>query len=400
MSVTLAQLLTDSSDKVRNSTTGALDNNKRTRAANRVLQDLQDFADWDFTKRTKAFFFIDRVTDYNLKDYIGTTMQDNDGSTEISDFKNPYDLRLPENFHRPFAYRDIKEVRQAIRGRRNNNEYGIDGNLLVINYPDQVSVQLHNCDSLTANGNWAASGDATNLTIDQIIKSQGSGSLNFDTSAGTSLILTNPDFAVKDLEQLQNKSHLTMDVWLPSIANFSSIKVEWGDSASANWEKTETLPAGNSALVAGKNKFAFRWAEATQNGSPDVTSINYIRITITYSSAITDTDFRIDDIRIGEEVEMNLDYYSLAMVADEDGNRQLEFNPDAVTQTDVLAGPESRRTVVQGMIWDLFQIIGGKSARDITDAEKDYKRKKIDLRKRIGRRLRRGRITFNFPRRN
>ena len=41
--VTLADLLVDSNEKVRNSTTGSLDNTKRTRAINRILEDLQDF---------------------------------------------------------------------------------------------------------------------------------------------------------------------------------------------------------------------------------------------------------------------------------------------------------------------------------------------------------------------
>jgi hypothetical protein len=399
MAVKLSQILSDINEKVRNTTTGALDNQKRVRAINRVLEDLQDFADWEFTKRTKEFFFIDRVNEYSLQNYIGATIQDNDGSTSIPDFKNPNDLR-PEVASKPFEFRDIKEVRDRIRFNRNINWYAVEGDTFVVNYPRQTSAQLHNCDSLTANGNWVASGDATNLTIDTVEFSEGAGALNFDVSAGTSLIVTVPDMANVDLEQLQNKSHVTMDVWLPTITNFSSIKVEWGDDASNNWSRTETLPAGSQSLIAGKNKFAFRWNGATENGSPTVGSVNFVRVTITYSSAITETDFRIDDIRVGREVKMNLDYFSLAMVKDSTGDFQLEFNPVDVTQTDLLLGDTvAKKTVIEGSAHELFEIIGGKSERDRTDSFQKYENKKIDLLKRAGHRIRRPSKVLNFQRR-
>jgi len=398
MSVTLANILTDSNERVRNSTTGSLDNSKRTRGINRTLEDLQDFADWDFTKRAKTFYFIDDVSEYSLENHVGATCQDNDGATSIPDFKSPYDLRTDEA-HRPFKYRDVKDVRHDIRYKKSVNEYGVDGDLLVVNYPRQTSAQLHNCDSLTANGTWTASGDATNLTVDDVTYKEGSASLNFDVSAGTSLILTNSTFTSKDLEQLQNKSHFILWVYLPTITNFTSIALRWGSSASAYWEKTETVPAGSQDLKVGWNRFAFRWADATETGSPDVTAVDYARIAITYSASTTDTDFRIDDLRVGKEVEMTLDYYSLAMVKDTAGDYQLEFNPDDVTMTDELLGDSvARKTVVKGTETELFHIIGGKSERDLDNARKDYEKKRVELLKRAGHRLRRMGRVLNFKR--
>lgn len=397
MSVTLAALLSDSTEKTRNSTTGTLDNTKRTRAINRVLQDLQDFADWDFTRRQKTFYFIDGVTEYSLQNYVDATCLDNDGSTEIGDFKNPYDLR-PTTAGKSLGFKEAKDVRENIRRNRSLGEYAIDNGVLVINYPRQTSLEVHNCDSLTANGTWAASGNATNLTIDEVNYHTSPGSLNFDTSAGTSLILTNSSLTSMNLETLQNTSHLTMQVWLPTITNFSSIRVRLGSSSGAYWEKTETAPAGSATLATGKNLFAFRWADATETGSPDWSAVDYIQIVITYSSGVTATDFRIDDIRIGQEVEMELDYYSLAMAQNTSGTYQLEFNPDAATSTDVLLGAvTARRTVIQGTAYELFEIIGGKSERDRTDSYKIYERKRSELFARCGRRLRRPSRVLNFP---
>lgn len=396
MAVALSALLAEIPEVTRAGSVGTLDNTKRTRAISRVLQDLQDFADWDKTRRTKEFAFIDGVNEYSLENYVGTTCQDNDGTTSISDFKNPYDIRLVNRAHTPFAYRDAKEVRYRIQQGRRLNEYGIDGDLLIINYARQTSSLVHNCDSLTANGTVSASGDASNLTIDEVIFDEGSGALNFDVSAGTSLVVTFDGFDALNLETFQNKSHWTAKIWLPTITNFTSVKLEWGDDASNNWSKTETAPAGVKMLQTGKNLFAFSWEDATENGSPSADSVNWARITITYSAGTTDTDFRIDDLRVGQSVKMDLDYYSLAMVKDSAGDFQLEFNP-AVTQTDELLIPEMRRTVVEGAKHELFEIIGGKSERDRTDSFTKYENMKKQLKARMGRTLRRPMKTFSFP---
>lgn len=399
MAVKLAQLLAEINETVRNSTTGALDNVKRTRAFNRVLQDLQDFADWEFTKRQVEFDFIDSVNEYSLVNFIGTTMQDNDGSTSIPDFKNPFDLRKKSDSHLPFSFRDVKEVRQNIQRKRRINEYGVDGDTFVLNFPRQTSAQIHNCDSLTANGTWAATGDATNLTIDTIIFEEGNGALNFDVSAGTSLVVSNSSMNPQNLETLENKSHWTVKVDLPTITNFTSVTLRWGNDLDTNyWELAQTVPAGAITLATGVNTFAFNWADATPTGSPDATKVDSVRVTILYSASTTDTDFRIDDIRVGGSVKMLLDYYSLAMVQDASDNFQLEFDPDNVTQTDTLLGDSvARRTLIEGTKHELYEILGGRTERDRTDSERKYNAKKIDLLKRVGNRIRRPSRVLNFP---
>lgn len=401
MSVPLSQLLSELPETTRNSTTGALDNTKRTRALNRILQEMQDYGDWEFTKRTNTFFFIDGVYEYSLENYLGATCQDNDGSTAILDFKNPYDLRPVNIADISLEYKEVRDVKAKIRRNRFNYEYGVENDTISIGFPRAVSAQLHNCDSLTANGTWAASSDATNLTIDTVIFAEGAGALNFDTSAGTSLVVTNSTLTSVNLETLKNKSHLTMKVDLPTITNFTSVRLRWGSSASDYYEKTETAPAANQTIVAGRNFFAFRWADATETGTPDDTAIDYLQVVITYSGSTTDTDFRIDDIRVGQETEMELEYYSLAMVQDSAGDYQLEFNADSVTQSDTLLGAsKARRTLVSGGTYECFKIIGGKSERDRTDNFKEYQGFLIKLLQRVGHRVRRPSKTLNFPNRS
>lgn len=399
MTVLLSELLSELSETPRNSTTGALDNTKRTRAINRVLEDLQDFADWSFTRRTKTFYFIDGVYEYSLENYVGCTCQDNDGSESIPDFKNPYDLRPITNPDKSLEFKESKAVRENIRRNRFNFEYSVDNDLLIVGYPRQTSALIHNMDSLTENGTWAASGNATNLTIDSVTKKEGNGCLNFDVSAGTSLIIENSTITAIDLTELQNKSHFVVWVYLPTITNFTSVALRWGSSSTSYWEKTETVPAGNRALQVGWNRFAFRWASATETSSPTVSAIDYFRFAITYSGSTTATDFRIDELRLGQEIEMELDYYSLAMVKDTGGDYQLEFNPDSVTMTDELLGESTpRRTIIEGATHELFEIIGGKSERDRTDSLKKYEEQRDLLLARAGRRIRRPARQLNFKR--
>jgi hypothetical protein len=400
MSVPLSELLTELPEVTRNSTSGALDNSKRTRAINRILQDLQSEADFEFTRRTKTFYFIEGVSEYSLENYLDCVCEDNDGSTDVLDFKNAYDLRPISVTDKSLSGpKDPKEVRENIRRGRYLGEYATDNELLIVGYPRQVSAIVNNCDSLTEDGAWAASGDASNLTVDDQEYKEGAGSLNFDTTSGTSLVITNSSLSSRDLETLQNKSHFVMWVYLPTITAFTSIKLRWGSSAADYWEKTETVPAGSTDLAVGWNRFAFRWAEATESGSPDATAVDYLQITLTYSSATTDTDFRIDDIRVGKEVEMEFEYYSLAMVMQTDGDYQLEFNADSVTMTDILLGGNTARNcVIEGAKHECFEIIGGKSERDRTDSYDKYLAKRNSLIKKVGHRLRRPARRLNFKR--
>lgn len=398
MNTTLEDLFSEINDNIRNITTGSLDNLKRVRAVNWVLQDLQSFGDWNTSRRTKEFEFIGGLSEYSLKNLIETTALANDGSTDVSDFKNPYDLRIIDEANRPFEYRDIKDVRSHIQNRRVFNEYGRDGDLLIINHPKSTSNLVHNCDSLTANGIWTASGNASNLTIDEVVFKQGSGSLNFD-SAGTSLILTNTTLSPSfDLSTLENKSTWLVWVYLPTLTNFSSVGLRWGGDVTTNyWEKTETARASGESLQVGWNQFAFRWADATPSGTPVSTAIDSLRVEITYSSSVTDTDFRVDDIKVSKTKTFALDYYSHSLVQTTGEDRQVEFEITPTLTDELLGGLDLRNAVVLGSTWRLFKMIGGKRERDEVDAKTDYLNARLETRKKVGHRLRRPIQKLKFP---
>jgi hypothetical protein len=388
--VSLGDLLTELPEVTRKSTTGALDNSKRTRALNRILQDLQSETDLDIWRRTIEFDYIDGITEYSLNNYIDATCLNSDGSEEIGDFKSPYDLRLKKNNLIPIKYKESKEVRLDISRAKAIREYSVDveADVLVINYPALASAVIHDCDSLTALGTVAAADSASNLTLDENVYEEGSGSFNFDLS-GTVATLTISLTTPLDLSALENKAFLTLFVDLPTITNLTSIRARFGSSAAAYWEKTETVPVGGDLQV-GRNQFAFSWANASQTGTPDDEAIDYISISITYSQSTTDTDFRIDNIRMAESTKMELEYYSLATVETSAGLPQLEFNADAVTQSDLLRGGNNARlALIKGGRYECFFIIGGKSERDRTDSYKEYEIEKRKLIRKHGSPVRR-----------
>ena len=146
MTVALSALLSEIPEKTRNSTTGALDNTKRTRAINRVLEDLQDFGDWNFTIRSKTKTLTEGTFSYSLLTDFVCTCYDNDGTATLTDFKNPKSLRptTADYYAKPFMLRDIETVRQNIRENKALNEYAIQGDEILINHglPTGTSVTL------------------------------------------------------------------------------------------------------------------------------------------------------------------------------------------------------------------------------------------------------------------
>ncbi len=369
--IKLSDLFNEINDIIRNSATGTLGNSKRTRAVNWVLRDLQNLADWKPLRTEVDFEYIGGVHEYSIKDYIGATTLDKDGSTTVSDFKNPYQLRLNDEGHDIFNYFQAKDVRRHINNDKYINEYAIDGDTLIVNYPQSTAKRVHNCDSLTANGTWEAKDDGSNLTLDEVVYKQGDGCLNLDVSAGTQISVENDDFTAQDLEGFKNNSYWLVWVYLPTISDFSNITLQWGSSSANYWEKAEQTPLKGD-LQTGWNLFAFKWEDSTETGTPDVENIDYLKLSINYSSSTTDTDFRIDDIRVSKTETMTLTYFAESMVYDSDDNKKTTFNDTNVSLDEYLVDDDFSNVIVEGASYRLNKIQGGQRESDMTDAKDNY----------------------------
>lgn len=223
------------------------------------------------------------------------------------------------------------------------------------------STTLVNCDSYNGNGEWVASGDATNVSTDTARYKEGSGSVSFDSSgSSTSVVLTNSTFTAVDLTDYENISKLFCYVKLPSTIP-TSITLKFGSDASNYHTKTITTAQNGIAFQQGWNLLGFDWETSTSVGTPDLENITYLQLTITNSTAVAQTGYHVDyfTARIGKEC--SLDFYSKYLVKNVSGVRQERF----------LTGDDS--TILEGeessLLIDEATILAHQNLRELKDAE-------------------------------
>jgi hypothetical protein len=199
-----------------------------------------------------------------------------------------------------------------------------------INNPSLPSGALLNeCDGITGNGTWAAGGDASNLRVDNVNYASGSGALDIDLgAAGTVGYIENSTMNAVDLTDELNQGSLFLFVKLPTASNFTSVTLRWGSDSSNYWTSTQTVTQQNTAFANGWNLIACPWASATTVGSPDVTAVDYLRVSFAYNGT-AQTAVGIDSIvcRLGSSMEIV--YYSKYLFATSTGTWQESVTDDS-----------------------------------------------------------------------
>lgn len=147
-------------------------------------------------------------------------------------------------------------------------------------------VILNNADNTTDNGTWTAGGTASNLSTNNTNFVQGSGALQFDVTVGAGYI-ENSTMSALDLTADLNQSSLFVYVYVPTGTNLTSVNLRWGSSSSNYYSSTVTLNQNGVAFQNGWNLCQFIWSSASVVGSPDVTAINYVRITLNMTGTNT-----------------------------------------------------------------------------------------------------------------
>lgn len=176
---------------------------------------------------------------------------------------------------------------------------------------------IHNCDSITANGTWAATADASNLTVDSNEFVSGSGSLNFDMAAGaTTGYIENSTLTDVDLTDYDEQGSIFVWVFIPDYSDaqgdtVTNFILRWGNDSSNYWSRTITTNNEGVTFYDGWNLLRFDWNGATETGTVDPATIDYLRLTVTKSASLAaDTDWRVDEIVIKKGDIYYTDYYS------------------------------------------------------------------------------------------
>lgn len=180
-----------------------------------------------------------------------------------------------------------------------------------------IKKTLHTCDSVTANGTWAASADASNLTADTQDYIQGGGSLNFDMAKGAATgVLECTGMTAVDLSDYDEQGSIFVWVYIPDYSDaegdtVTNFILRWGNDSSNHWSKTVTTNNEGATFYDGWNLLRFDWTSATETGTVSPSAIDYLRLTVTKSTSLeADTDWRIDDIVFRKGDLYDVVYYS------------------------------------------------------------------------------------------
>jgi hypothetical protein len=283
--------------------------------------------------RTYDINYIDTVHAYKI-------------SNSIADMLEPADLRRGEEDQTiPATRKSSREMAEDIANkspefaftveRKNGNSYAIIN--LRGKYPAQ---SIASFDSVTDDGgSWTAdtvNSDATNVTTDNKEFTEGDGSINFDINVSQSsnnfAAIYNTNASPKDLSDYGSDGVLLIDVYIPDATYTSSITFRWGNNASNYFSATVTTDVNGNPLSSGWNSVAFNWEDATETGTVNVTAIKYYYISINYTaSQFSDTDYRLDNLRIAKPEKLVFHYISQSIGKNSSGNLIYKFS----AQTDV-----------------------------------------------------------------
>lgn len=164
--------------------------------------------------------------------------------------------------------------------------------------------------NFSATTGWSVGGDATNLTTNTVYYTYPSASLQFDLDGSTtSGYIENSTIQETDLSQQANVARLFLDVYFQDASEINSVSIRWGNDSSNYFSATATSPFDQSSFVNGWNTVGFNWQTATETGTVDSSSIEYVRVTINYDGDAL-TDIYVDNLRSILGVIYDVQYYS------------------------------------------------------------------------------------------
>ncbi len=172
------------------------------------------------------------------------------------------------------------------------------------------------CDTSTITG-WAATTGASTITLNTNNVVAGGGALQFNLlAASSSGYIENTTLTAIDLSGQANISSLFLWVYMPSGTAITSVNLRWGSDATANYYTyTATSTQQGTAFANGWNLLQFPWQTATTVGSPNAASIDSLRVTFAYNSALQ-TGVMIDNLTSNLGYIFQLQYYSKYLFRD------------------------------------------------------------------------------------
>lgn len=177
---------------------------------------------------------------------------------------------------------------------------------------DTQELIINDFESLTSNGTFVASGDASALSIDTTNYLNGSASMKFSTASSSSAaVITNSTMTSQDLT-VYNGNETFLWVFIPNVTGLTSFNLKLGSDSGDYYGQTITTTHEGLAFYVGWNLLRFEIPSASSiTGSPVITAIKYMQFTINKTgSLVAQTNWRLDFLvaRVGDI--HNIEYYS------------------------------------------------------------------------------------------
>lgn len=267
-----------------------------------------------------------------------------------SDFESPISLRYSDdvlNRHKRFLFRPSEFLFERVKAiSPSTTLWGYDissgtWKLYVLAKNSTAGLLLDSMDSGNAT-NWTASNDAENISDDEFVYKEGSGSLKFNINTGLSgnnrATITRTFSNAFDLSDYEDIGHFKVWVYLPNITNLTSISLTWQSSSGNNRKQTVTAQANGDAFVADDwNELDFDWNGSTQTGSLDTGAVKTFILDIDYAASFTGgNNFRFDFLRLVVPDEMKMVYYTTYVGKNSGGAYISDFS--ASTDTPLFSG--------------------------------------------------------------
>lgn len=173
--------------------------------------------------------------------------------------------------------------------------------------------QALNIDPMTSTDGWTASGDASDLALDNTVYWQQPAALRFNLAAAGSLgILTKTLDNALDMTKQQGLGVNFMPTWLPTASVFTGITLRLGSDSTNYYEVAVTTGFVGAFISRDYFLTAFDLAGATVVGSPDITAIQYVQIRLAYNGT-AQNNVRLSGLWCSLPCAFEMDYYSPAV---------------------------------------------------------------------------------------
>ena len=351
MATALSDLTTLINDRRRDSGTNSIDmTTVGFRAINSALRIWNEVHDWPWTIKKVNFNYNSGVDTYALDSIVTDfkyplTLKYYKPNNKISEFWLVSPLRFDSAylFNRRFAI-DVSAQVQTIRVN------SLDGN----------SAPINTATAYNQNGTWVGASAIGTVATDNYegYSFPTSVSFAFNGTAGT---LTNSTFSAVNLTAYQNRSNIYVDINAPSVTNLTSYTLKWGTDASNYYTVSATADYLGAAFATGWTRLKFAWSSPTTVGTPTVSSIGYVQLTVTCSGSTNLGTFRVQNFFVSENIPITLTYYSTNMVATTAGvQAQIFASASATTDQPLWTGRWDMATepFIDSVLETVFWITG------------------------------------------